>query len=68
MHVHEDCLYCCEAIAELCVVLSRLFDYCCVCHYIIEIDVKFDYEFLSGLIIKIGHGGEISTSFLARSI
>ena len=30
-------------------------------------DVEFDYEFLSGLII-IEYGGEISTSFLARSI
>ena len=46
---------------------SRLFDDCCV-SLIIVIDVKFDYEFLSGLIIKIEHGGEILTSFLARSI
>ena len=32
------------------------------------IDVKFDNECLSGPIIKIEHGGEILTSFLARSI
>ena len=35
---------------------------------IIVIDVEFDNEFLSGLIIKIEHIGEILTSFLARSI
>ena len=40
----------------------------CYVSLIIVIDVEFDYEFLSGLIIKIEHGGEILTSFLARSI
>ena len=36
---------------------------------IIVIDVEFDNEFLSGRIIyQNKHGGEILTSFLARSI
>lgn len=38
-------------------------DYCCV-SLIIVIDVEFDYKFLSGLIIKIEHGGEILTSLV----
>ena len=41
----------------------------CYVSLIIVIDVDFDYEFLSGLIIsKLEHGGEILTSFLVRSI
>ena len=32
---------------------------------IIVIDVEFDYKFLSGLIIKIKHDGEILTPYPA---
>ena len=47
-----------------CVMMMILIIVVCLFN-IIVIDVKFDYEFLSGLIIKIEHDGEISTPYLA---
>ena len=45
-----------------------MIDYCCVIGLHYYEYVAFNCDFLSGLVIKIEHDGEILTSFLARSI
>ena len=48
--------------------LCRVVELVIVVVIIFVFDAEFDSDSLSGLIIKIEHGGEILTSFLARSI